>query len=426
LLLGLGALAASVACASDIPLNTPLVPLTRWWLPDFGPEGDHICIDEASSENPGGRREGLIWYLPAADSGDRQALYRLFSEGAMDHMDSRTAGEGGYATEGILGFPWSAAHDGTAEIRRAYRASDGDHMTTMAGEAPAGYELERAHGWGFPRYGEDLTFGNGHHTDLVTIDNGRIEMSFDRVWGGVAYELWWNGRQFLNHWDSGRELQSALFKPGLGDVSFGPTEAGDMWGHGTPIIEQSATARSYYSRTLPLQWGPQSYGGGEHRPVVYGGEFERQATLGRGAGFDLIQWQVGYRPAESATYTREWVTAYVQPYVSARVFVYTAGVGFEERAMPACTESETVTIDHGAIVFASNDLHHAIALYTAEPMLASWYNFDCLGGQSSTRKINLWDSGGWMDAGTWYRKTITVVVGDISFLEGSGAVSPVE
>ncbi|MAE71088.1 MAG: hypothetical protein CME06_11555 [Gemmatimonadetes bacterium] len=404
--------------ASDIPLNTMVVPINRWWLPNHGPEGDHITIDEGSSENPGGTNEGLIWYLAAGDAADRANLYRLYNPPSLDHMDSRTAGEGGYQTEGTLGFTWNDPRDGLAEVRRAHRPSDGDHMTTRQGENPPGYDLEGPLGWAFPRYGEDLSYGTGHHTALRTISNGAITMHFDRVWGGVAYELWWGGRQFLNHWDSGRELQTALFKPGLSDVGFGPTEAGDMWGHGSPLIEEQQSARSYYTRTLPLQWGPQSYGGGEHRPVVYGGEFQRRATLFNHPVYDVVRWEVGYRPAESDTYTREWVTAYVEPYVSERIFVYTQGVGFEEQAMPECTENQTVTVQRGAVVFASADLRHAIALYTPETLYASWWNFDCLGGQSATRKINLWDAEQSMSAGAWYTKTLYVVLGDLSAMMG--------
>ncbi len=411
--------AACGALASDIPLNTLLIPINRWWLPNHGPEGDHLTIAEGSSEDPGGSNEGLIWYLAANDAGDRGSLYRLYNPPNLDHMDSRSAGEGGYQTEGTLGFTWNDPHDGLAEVRRGYRPSDGDHMTTREGENPPGYQLEGSFGWAFPRFGEDLSFGDAHHPELRTISDAAITLSFDRVWGGVAYELWWGGRQFLNHWDAGREIQTALFKPGLSDVGFGPTEAGDMWGHGSVVIDETLAARSYFSHTLPLQWGPQSYGGGQHHPVVYGGELQRRATLLSHPLYDLVRWEVGYRPAESDTYTREWLTAYVQPYVSERIFVYTQSGGFQEWAMPACTENHTVTLSRGAVVFASADLRHAIALYTPETLFASWWNFDCLGGQSSTRKINLWDTEEWMDAEVLYTKKLYVVLGDISTLVNS-------
>ena len=121
--------------------------------------------------------------------------------------------------------------------------------------------------------------GKQHNPVLSQIAHNGVTVNADLSWGGVIYELWWNGKQYVNHNDCGREIQTALFKPGLGDIEFGPTEAGDRMYHGSPVAEMRVTKRSLYTRSLPLQWDPRSYGGGGNNPVLYGGEFDRHARF---------------------------------------------------------------------------------------------------------------------------------------------------
>ena len=83
--------------------------------------------------------------------------------------------------------------------------------------------------------------------------------------------------------------------------------------------------------------------------------------------------------------------------------------------MPPNSEYVTRSIDEGAIITASTDLNYAIGFFTQSPAYVSWYNFD---GQESasdkTRKINLWDNGTYMESGTWYRRTVYLLVGSLN------------
>jgi hypothetical protein len=106
------------------------------------------------------------------------------------------------------------------------------------------------------------------------------------------------------------------------------------------------------------------------------------------------------------------VTAYLNIDVSSRFFVNTAAAGTEEIPMPANRQYDTRQIDEGAIITASTDLRYAIAFFTPSPAYFSWYNFaDQESAEEKTRKINLWDTDEFMEAGTWYRRTIYVLVG---------------
>ena len=274
-------------------------------------------------------------------------------------------------------------------------------------------------GYGYPRFGEKDGEGKQHNPVLSQIAYNGVTVNADLSWGGVIYELWWNGQQFVNHNDCGREIQTALFKPGLGDNEFGPTEAGDRMFHGSPVAEMRATKRSLYTRSLPLQWDPRSYGGGVSNPVLYGGEFDKHARFIMHPVYNIIRYTVGYKPAESTDYMREWVTAYLNLNVTERFFLDTATGGLEEVPMPAKGGYFTKSIEEGAIVVSSADFNYALGIFTPSPAYASWYNFE---GQETpsenTRKINLWDTDAYMESGVWYRRTVYLLVGSLDDVQG--------
>ena len=93
--------------AQTLPEN-PVV-LNNLWRISFG-------SDYATTAGPAEMQQhassGLLYYVPstpADPTGQQvQTLFRLLSPGGSDHMDSTIAGEGGYTTEGPLGYPWVA------------------------------------------------------------------------------------------------------------------------------------------------------------------------------------------------------------------------------------------------------------------------------------------------------------------------------
>ncbi len=102
-----------------------------------------------------------------------------------------------------------------------------------------------------------------------------------------------------------------------------------------------------------------------------------------------------------------------------RFFVDTVQGGLEEIPMPPHREYVIRSIEEGAIITSSADLNHAIGIFTPSPAYVSWYNFE---GQESasdkTRKINLWDTDAYMEAGVWYRRTVYLLVGSLDEVQG--------
>lgn len=404
-------------------LNIVLNPIKRYWMPENGPDGDHMTSVKGRSESlpPHSVDQGSLFYIAASPISDTQELFRLHSgEPDLDHMISFTPGEGGYLTEGNLGYSFTSRFDGMEPIYRWFSQDPFDHLAGFHNETPQGYAEEAAYGYGYPRFGENDGWQSDHVPVLREISRNGITLKSDISWGGAIYELWWGGVQFVNHFDSGREIQTALFKPGLGDVAFGPTEAGDMWRNGSPLIDMIVTARDLYTHSLPLQWGPQSYGGGENNPVLYGGEFERHARIIDHPRYNIIRYTVGYKPLESTEYTREWVTAYLNLPVSKKFYLYTPGGGFEEIDMPAHGENTSEFISEGAVIASSRDHDHALAFYTTEEAWVSWWNFEDMGGGgNATRKINIWDTPAWMNAGSWHHRTMYIIVGSLDQVAGA-------
>ena len=399
-------------------LNMILTPLIRYWMPSFGPGGDYMTSVKGANENlPRGTvNQGILYYVSSSAGEDTLPLYRLLSTGSdRDHMESNTVDVPGYQAEYFLGYTYASANDGMFPIKRLIKPSPVDHLIAFYGEMITDYIDDGQLGYGYPRFGEKDGPGKQHNPVLSQISYNGVVINADQSWGGVIYELWWNGKQFVNHNDCGREIQTALFKPGLADTQFGPTEAGDRMFFGSPLSEIWATEKSIYTRSSPLQWDPRSYGGGANNPVLYGGEFDRRAIFMMHRFHKIICYTVGYKPAESTNYFREWVTAYLNLDVSSRFFVDTVQGGTEEIPMPPNSEYVTRSIDEGAIITASTDLNYAIGFFTQSPAYVSWYNFD---GQESasekTRKIDLWDNDTYMESGTWYRRTVYLLVGSLN------------
>jgi hypothetical protein len=399
-------------------LNVILTPLIRYWMPSFGPGGDHMTSVKGRTETlpKGTVNEGMLYYVSSRAGTDTFPLFRLLSMGSgNDHMDSNIVDVPGYQSDSLLGYTYATAYDAMVPINRMVKSDPVDHLIAFYGELLEDYFDDGILGYGYPRFGEMDGEGKQHNPVLAQIAYDGVTVNADLSWGGVIYELWWNGKQFVNHNDCGREIQTALFKPGLGDIEFGPTEAGDRMFQGSPVAEMRVTKRSLYTRSFPLQWDPRSYGGGVNNPVLYGGEFDRRARFIMHPVYKIIRYTVGYKPAESTNYFREWVTAYLNIDVSNRFFMDTAQAGLEEIPMPPDREYVTRSIDEGAVITSSADLNHAIGFFTPSPAYISWYNFE---GQESasdkTRKINLWDTDAYMEAGVWQRRTVYLLIGSLN------------
>jgi hypothetical protein len=108
--------------------------------------------------------------------------------------------------------------------------------------------------------------------DMLYIDNGTVKVGVKLTWGGSITELWYNGVDVIDNFDSGREVQAAFYAAGEyyspigdpGDPNWGwdPVQGGDKYKHGSGIVTYTITANSIYIQTRPMEWNPDNKGGG--------------------------------------------------------------------------------------------------------------------------------------------------------------------
>ena len=107
---------------------------------------------------------------------------------------------------------------------------------------------------------------------LLTLRAGGVTVKSNPAAGGTVWSWVWNGIEFINTWDFGREMQSALF-PGDPKGS-NPTEAGDAFSRrpdriGSPVDSLSNRGNTQRSRAIPLEFNPQKFGGAPGEPIVW-------------------------------------------------------------------------------------------------------------------------------------------------------------
>lgn len=403
----------------------------------FGPAdglGDHLSKPDDAPPPPGGVDEGIMWYI-SSDSADGPPLYRLYKHTPVyDHMDSSFPGEAGYTTEQHLGHVYGSQLDGMCPIRRHYSASATNHMTGFCNESAPGYAVEGTFGYGYARHG---TLAEVPYTKTV----GPVSVTLNQAAGGIVSELRWNGKQFLNKWDYGRELQLAGYPyAGCTPTCENPTEGGDWLGapgpvwsgwvksgyqHGSPMLALTDTPLTLSTRTAPLDWNPSTTVGDSGHPSLWTGRFAKTMTFNVLNLPRLMRWDTAVTfPSASPGIDFEVPTAYLNAEFS-RAFTYRSGqVALTPLAMPAHgappfvvyqgqTSPETV-----AIVLATPSCSHALAIYRRGApgnTIFSVLNFDPAGGGSGeydgdTYKINT-RIGGPVSAGQRLDVTSYISVG---------------
>jgi hypothetical protein len=104
---------------------------------------------------------------------------------------------------------------------------------------------------------------------VVGTETSRIGLATQ--WGGTVVEASFNGTNFVNAHDTGREVQAAQYDACAGCtgmLGWNPTQGGDKYNHGSPLLSQAMSADSIYIKTRPYQWNPDENGGGPTQPVL--------------------------------------------------------------------------------------------------------------------------------------------------------------
>jgi hypothetical protein len=130
----------------------------------------------------------------------------------------------------------------------------------------------------------------------------------DTHWGGAITDVTYDGVSIVNAHDTGREVQPAFYDgadqypwPDINNTyGWDPVLGGDFYDNGTPIQSQKVTAGSLYTRAVPLQWYPDSFGGGATMPVSSDLTVEQTITLAPGTD---MAFQVHYRLTHNGTDT---------------------------------------------------------------------------------------------------------------------------
>ena len=86
-----------------------------------------------------------------------------------------------------------------------------------------------------------------------------------KAWGASITEVSLNGTNYVNHDDPGRQIQTSLWDANdtYGSTwGYNPIEAGDHFFNGSPLLTHTLLPDSIYTKTQPIQWAPENFGGG--------------------------------------------------------------------------------------------------------------------------------------------------------------------
>lgn len=311
--------------------HIPLTLLNRWWCWGSPLGVDHItAITTENFSSPSCLLEGALAYTLADPinhpfGGSALPLYRLYAASVDNHMDSGATTEGGYTLDANLSsHVWSTPSQGMVALNRYYgRAQPDDQPTGLATDAALfeawNYGFVGGYGFGYPRrgplYQTYATVPTAYESiNPATIQNQMVLKSNIDA-GGVVAQVWYNGFQFLNNFDYGRQLQVGLFKPVAWTPYDNPTEAGDYWSgpydcppgsapptqlrhcgqsHGSPLLDFVANGTYLRTEVHPLDFVPERISpnwGSIDRPVMWAGKFKKEVTTNFLNDPQIAQWK---------------------------------------------------------------------------------------------------------------------------------------
>jgi len=212
--------------------------------------------------------EAQVYYVPDLLSSNRTTLNRLINSGGADHADA-IGTLNGYSVDQPIGYPWtnSSIIPALVPILEGFNSLTGDHAIVATRETLPGYTSQPLLAYGYPRY------GNADEA-LLILSAGGVTVQSNAVAGGALWRWFWNGVQFVNNADYGRQIQADFYYPA--SPNYNPTEAGDFYhrsdpilAHGSPLLVFANQGTTQITRAVPLNWDPTVFGGDPDHPVIW-------------------------------------------------------------------------------------------------------------------------------------------------------------
>lgn len=352
-------------------LSAQSTVLTILWEVNVG--SNDYMTSNTSSERDNYAVRGAYAYIPSTSLTGTAAFYRLFN--GADHMNSVTTNEGGYTLDGTIGYTWtsSTAVAGLTEIDRLYNTSNGDHAAVKTGDSISGYStVEHMSRYGYQRW-------NNTAEILNELSAGDVTVRSNNVAGGALWNWIWGGTEFIDTNDYGRLMQSAMFWF-VGGTRRNPTEGGSRHTaasvqpyarQGSPVLNNQNSGSVQITRSIPLEWNPDLWGGDEEHPVIYSGLIMgKNLTLNYNSMGPVAQYQTVI-DASSAINDAviEIPTAYM-PETFNRFYTYDAQSQTLTEVYPptGCTDDNTGThfvpsSGYGGVLISNSSQTRAMAVY---------------------------------------------------------------
>ncbi len=148
-----------------------------------------------------------------------------------------------------------------------------------------------------------------------------VRVGLLKAWGAAITEVSLNGVDYVNNDDPGRQIQTSLWDEDadyLTSWGYNPIEAGDHFFQGSPVLNSAFLPDgSIYTKTRPIQWAPENFGGGPGNPIQGDANIEKWVSVV--PGFNRV-FKVHYKITHfgSDTHTnkfQELPVMYVNPNV---------------------------------------------------------------------------------------------------------------
>jgi hypothetical protein len=359
------------------PTGTTLLPgqyvaLNFIWRAIDNTNGPDRMSSNSTSEIAPFTFDGAIFYVPESAGSGQVPLYRLKSSSGV-HMDSTATTEGPYTLDVRLGYPYSTQQAGTTQLIRKVN-SGGYHALSMAAETLAGYSDEDMGIYGYPRYLQATEV-------YLNLSAGGVAIQSNLDAGGSLWSWTWNGMQFINDRDYGRQIQTSMSSVDLGGgLRANPTEAGSnaatLYGpftQGSPVVSAANNGTTQSTRSIPLDFVPGSWGGGVQNPVLWANmQMGKDITLDYAGLGDSGNGSVAHYVTDVyvPTSTGEIIeipTAYLNGNFSS-VYSYDAqasnGMGtLTSISLMAFGQMQLVNVNYGGVILATPDSNFAMGIY---------------------------------------------------------------